>query len=347
MELRQLRAFVAVATEGHFGRAAARLNLTQPGLTLRIQALERELGAQLLARNAREVQLTPAGKVLLPHARSLIRVEDRALRELKDQADAVAGRLRLSYLSHGAVAFPGRLVAELRRRHPVAQIETTYGHSALNIELLLEGAIDAAFVHPAFVGLAGAMVDGIAVRLLSRDAVMLALPANHPLGRLEPIPVKALRGEPLVAFPSTAFQGFPAKLERWLARHTGAEPNVVMREPPDQALEAVARSTSLISFANSSRIASTPVPGVVYRRMTPELVIDFGIAYWRDDESPMLANLLSLVDEMAPDEPGALPKGSELLTSEEPQATSQGHGRHTSSRPAAPLGLWGNGSRAG
>src|SRR5580765_1699859 len=101
MELRQLRAFVAVATDGHFGRAAARLNLTQPGLTLRIQALEKELGAQLLQRNAREVQLTGPGTLLLPHAKSLLRIEDRALRELRDQADGIAGRLRIGYLSLG------------------------------------------------------------------------------------------------------------------------------------------------------------------------------------------------------------------------------------------------------
>jgi len=70
VELRQLKAFVAVATEGHLGRAAGRLNLTQPGLTLRIQALEKELGVQLLERNAREVQLTAAGAVLLPMRRA-------------------------------------------------------------------------------------------------------------------------------------------------------------------------------------------------------------------------------------------------------------------------------------
>ena len=80
MELRQLRAFVAAASEGHFGRAAAQLSLTQPGLTLRIQALERELGTPLLERSAREVHLTAAGRVLLPHAKNMIRTEDRALR---------------------------------------------------------------------------------------------------------------------------------------------------------------------------------------------------------------------------------------------------------------------------
>jgi DNA-binding transcriptional LysR family regulator len=317
MEIRQLKAFVAVASEGHFGRAAAGLNLTQPGLTQRIQALEREIGAQLLERNAREVQLTAAGTVLLPYARSLLRIESRALRDLKDHSDGIAGRFRISYLTYGTVTFPGRVVAELRRRYPAGHIETTSGHSGVNVERLRDGIVDAAFVHPAFVP--GGLPDGIAVRLLCRDTVILALPANHPLAEMEAIPVRALRHEPLILFPSTPFQSFPLKLEGWLARHMGGEPNVVAHEPPDEAVDAVARTNVGITFAKGSHAANSPVPGIVYRRMTPELLIDFGIASFRDDESMMLSNFLRLADEMADGAPGDLPEGSELLTADEVQ----------------------------
>jgi DNA-binding transcriptional LysR family regulator len=315
MELRQLRAFVAVATEGHFGRAAARLNLTQPGLTLRIQALERELGAQLFERSAREVQLTAAGTALLPHARSLIRMEDRALRELKDQADGIAGRLRISYLSYGAVTFPGTVVAEFRRRYPTVHVETTTDHSELNTQRLRDGLVDAAFIHPTFAGTPD-LPEGIAVRLVRRDRVMLALATNHHLARLEQIPVKALRLEPLLGLPPSPYRSFAVILERWLARQMGAEPNVVAYEPYDQALEAVARSNSLLAFVNGSRAASLPVPGLVYRRLTPEPLIDFGIAYFQDDDSPRLANLLRIIGEMPEGDPGEVPEGSEVLTAD-------------------------------
>ncbi len=340
MELRQLRAFVAVANDGHFGRAAARLNLTQPGLSLRIQALERELGVQLLERSAREVQLTAAGTALLPHARSLIRIEDRALRELKDQADGVAGRVRISYLAYGAVALPGKLVAEFRRRYPDVKIETTSGHSGLNAERLREGTVDAAFIHPGFVGIPGDLPEGIAVRLVSRDRVMLALPTNHPLARLEQVPVKALRHEPMIMFPATPYQSFSLKVQQWLARHIGEEPVVVAHEPPDQALEAVALSTSLITIANGSRAESAPVPGVAYRRLVPELLIDFGLAYFRDDESPALVKLLRLVDELAEGEPGDLPEGSELLSAEVAPAGTAIQGAARTSRAAAAHEAW-------
>src|SRR4030081_3937609 len=97
MELRQIRAFLQVATARHFGKAATALKITQPALTQRIQALERELGVPLLTRSAREVTLTPAAETLLPSANSLMQVEARALRDLADSAAGRAGKLRVSY----------------------------------------------------------------------------------------------------------------------------------------------------------------------------------------------------------------------------------------------------------
>jgi DNA-binding transcriptional LysR family regulator len=317
VELRHLRAFAAVATEGHFGRAAARLNLTQPGLTLRIQALEKELGVQLLERTAREVHLTSAGTLLLPFAHSLLRIEDRAVRELKDQADGIAGRLRISYVAFGAVSFPAEVVAEFRRRYPTVKVETTVGPSALNAENLLNGTVDAAFIYPGYVGMPGGIPDAVAVRLLKRDAVLLALSSNHPLARLDEVPLRTLRREPLVMFPTSPGPSATASFVRMLVRHMGAEPNIVAYEPPDQALEAVAHSTSLIAFANGSRAASAPVPGIAYRRTSPALLLDFAVAYFREHESPTLANLLRLVDEMSDGGPGEVPEGSEIVAVED------------------------------
>jgi DNA-binding transcriptional LysR family regulator len=333
VELRQLRAFVAVATEGHFGRAAVRLNLTQPGLTLRIQALERELGMQLLERSAREVQLTSAGTALLPHARSLIRIEDRALRELKDQAEGIAGRLRISYLSLAAVTFPGQLVAEFRRRYPTVQVETTFGHSSLNAQRLLDGSVDAAFVSPGVLGPAY-VPDGVAVRLLNRQELVVAMNANHRLATFEQVPVKALGSEQLILH-AAPYQAVSVAVKEWLTRNIGAEPNVVAYDAPDQTLEAVARSTSVITVTNAARAANAPTPGVAYRRLSPALLSDFGLAYFRDDESPVLANLLRLIDEMAGAEPGDVPENSELLVApdESQPNTSTAMGAHASAEP--------------
>src|SRR5256712_9295628 len=143
MELRQLRAFVEVAEAGHFGHAAEHLHLTQPALTQRIQSLERELGLQLLERNAREVRLAPAGVVLLPHARRLVEAEDQALNDLKAYSSGIAGRLRLAYQSAGDVATAGSIIAEYRRRFPRAGKQTPSGSSRAHPQLVQKPSADA------------------------------------------------------------------------------------------------------------------------------------------------------------------------------------------------------------
>lgn len=237
MELRQLRAFLQVSIARHFGRAAAVLKITQPALTQRIQALERELGVQLFTRSAREVRLTASGETLLPYARSMVQVEDRALRELADSAAGRAGRLRVAYLSHGDVVTQGTIVAEFRRRYPSVEVETSTAHSRMNIERLREGEVDCAFV-----ALPVAIPDSVAVHPVGRYQLVLALPRQHRLALLERVPVKELRDQPLIMLSSQLNPVLTSALGRWLTRRTGLAPNIVAEEPPDQAVEAVASS---------------------------------------------------------------------------------------------------------
>ena len=185
MELRQLRAFVEVATSGHFGRAAERLHVTQPALTQRIQALEGELGLQLLERNAREVRLTPAGAVLLPHAMRLIQVEDQGLNALKSYSSGMVGRLRLAYPSAGDVATAGVVIAEYRRRFPAVDVETISGTSGSNLKLLHDNAVDAAVVL-----ITSTRLEGIEIRTLRREEIILAIGSEYPLAKMERVPIR-------------------------------------------------------------------------------------------------------------------------------------------------------------
>ena len=97
MELRQFRYFVAVAEELHFSRAAARLNIGQPPLSLQIQAIERELGVTLLKRNRRRVELTDAGRLFLAEARAALAQAAHAVSTAKRAARGEVGTLRLSF----------------------------------------------------------------------------------------------------------------------------------------------------------------------------------------------------------------------------------------------------------
>src|SRR5947208_3379359 len=97
MDLRTLGCFVAVAEDLHFRKAAARLNLTQPSLTMRVQGLEREVGAELLRRDRRGVQLTEAGRAFLEHARAALRSGAEAVTQARRAAQGEIGRLRFGF----------------------------------------------------------------------------------------------------------------------------------------------------------------------------------------------------------------------------------------------------------
>jgi DNA-binding transcriptional LysR family regulator len=306
VELRQLRAFVEVATSGHFGRAAEGLHVTQPALTQRIQALERELGLQLLERTPREARLTPAGAVLLPHAMRLVQVEDQGLRALKAYSSGMVGRLRLGYPSAGDVATAGVIIAEFRRRFPAVEVETISGNSSANLKLLEENAADAAVVLTS-----SAHPEGIATRTLRREEVILALGADHHLAKMERVPVTSLRGVPFGMPPSAGNTDVASDLRRWLVRHMGEELNVVSQEPLELTLEAIARSGSPAMMV-VRRLATIPKAGIAYRPMSPAPLVQLALAYRRDDPSPNLANLLQVVDALAFDDSDG-PEDGELV----------------------------------
>ena len=303
MELRQLRAFVEVANQGHFGHAAQRLNLTQPALTQRIQALERELGRHLLERNAREVRLAPAGVLLLPHARQLLQVEDRALKDLKRFAAGITGRVRIAYQSAGDVAIAASVIAEYRRRFPEVEVETTSGSTGPNINLIEEGAADAAFVL-----LPRECPPGIEARTIRREEIILAMRLDHHLAQMEPVPVEALRGEPIGLPPAWANPHVVGALGRWLVCRTGAELNVVSEDPTELAIETVARSGTA-SILQVRRYIAIPAEGIAYRSISPAPIVELVVAYRYGDQSPTLANLLRVVEEIAPFDPSSAPDG--------------------------------------
>jgi len=308
LELRQLRAFVAIADLGHYGRAADSVGLTQPAITQRIQALERELGTQLLMRTARGVHLTPAGETLIEHARRLVLIEDRALRALDDHASGLAGRLRISYLTLWDFGPPADIIAAFRLRYPAVQLEMSTGYSQPNMDRLIAGNVDFAFV-----GVSIGERRGITIRTLDRHEIVVVMTPENPLAQMDRVPIERLRGEPIITVSQGVNGPMAVASLSWLERHTGEPPNVVRQEPPDQMAAALARSGNAITLMTEHRAAQAQTDGLVYRSLTPSPVIEYGAAYARDDPSPALANLLEIVDEVVPALPRDLPAGSELV----------------------------------
>jgi DNA-binding transcriptional LysR family regulator len=308
VELRQLRAFLMVATVGHFGQAAEQLHLTQPALTQRVQALERELGVRLFERNAREVRLTAAGQLLLPHAQKLAEQNEEALRELRDYRSGTTGQVRIAYHSAGDSALAGSIIAEFRRRFPGVEVETASGSSGANLQRLRDASADAAFAlmpagHP----------DGIAVRTIRHEEIILALRSDHHLANMAVVPVAVLRGEGVGMPPAAVNPDLLDALTGWLELRIGEKLNVVSEDPSDLAIETLARPGQAAVLVVRRYATAVPSDGLTYRPMSPAPFVDLVVAYRADDASPTLANFLRVVDNFSQTDAKSPPTGGELI----------------------------------
>ncbi|MBI2768676.1 MAG: LysR family transcriptional regulator [Burkholderiales bacterium] len=197
IELRLWRQFVAVAEELHFGRAAARLHMTQPPLTQAIAQLERLLGVRLFDRTKRSVQATPAGAALLPQARDLIARAQALPGVARAAASGEVGRLRLGFVSTVGFALLPQWVRGFRALYPQVQLELIEATGDVQLQALERGDIDAGFMlhSPGFVP------AGLAHQRIAREPLVLALPEQHPLAAARSLPLAAVLDEPLVIFP--------------------------------------------------------------------------------------------------------------------------------------------------
>lgn len=198
MELRHLEHFVAVAEQKHFTRAAEAMSISQSGLSASIRALERELHASLFVRNTRSVELTEAGRALLCEGRRTLAAAEAA----RDAVAAVQGLLR-GHLSVGleqclgAVDVPA-LLAKFRSSYPGVEIEVRQGGSTPMLDELASGRLDVAFV-----ATAGDPVDGLDLRALSRESMVLVCAPDHRLASASLVGLPELAGESFVDFDRT------------------------------------------------------------------------------------------------------------------------------------------------
>jgi DNA-binding transcriptional LysR family regulator len=289
LELRQLRYFVTVAEELHFGRAAIRLHMTQPPLSQAIAALEGLLGASLFLRNRRAVALTPAGSALLPEARRML-AESDALPELVRRAAAgEAGRLALAFITSADYSVLPPFLRRYSERYPAVHLSLREATSDVQIEELLRGRIDAGLLIPPLPDKARAELDYM--KVLDEPLILcapagLALPPDGAPVKLQDLPPL-----PLIIFPREVSPALhDAILSCW--RAAGITPAIGQQAIQMQTIVGLVSAGMGLALVPQS-VSNLMRPGVEYRALadsTPS--VETGIAWRRDNPSPVLPGFL-------------------------------------------------------
>ena len=193
MDIRQLKAFVAIAESGTFTAGAVRVHVTQAAVSMQIRQLENETGAQLFVRAPRKVILTEAGERLLERAYVILREHDAALEEMAALTGAHRGRLRIGTASAGVSGHPlPQILRELKKRHPAVEGSVASGTSEQLVQLVLAGELDAAFVS------LPVEARGVQTELLSEDSLVAIASPRHKLAKQKVVSAYALAGEKLI-----------------------------------------------------------------------------------------------------------------------------------------------------
>ncbi|GAA1196127.1 LysR family transcriptional regulator [Prauserella alba] len=294
MEIRWLEAFVAVAEELHFGRAAERLGMAQSPLSQTVRRLERELDTTLFDRSTRSVALTPAGLALLPHVR-------RAFGELELGTEATRAT---DGLVHGTVAigFSGAL-----NHHTLSPLTRAVRHRYPNVTMVLTGRVmtgdgvvqvERGDLDIAFVGLP---IDPspLSTRLVAREPLGAVLPVDHRLAEEKEIDLAELAAEPFVATPVSAGSALQ-RLTVEACSRADFRPEVV-QESTDPFLILTLVSAGVGVALMASSIAAIVPPGAVYVPLRDEpTYMEHAIAWRADNPSLVLSTVLEVAEEVLP-----------------------------------------------
>lgn len=282
LEFRQLRYFVALADELHFGRAAARLRIAQPALSQAMRRLEQRLGFTLLARTSRRVDLTRQGAAFLASTR---RVLDEVQRGVETGRDIAAGKVGNVTLGHTALAMITVLPAILRRfreRHPTVRLAVRELPSAVQIEHLRAGYVDAAIVTGRFAE------DELSWLELRRDALVALLPPGHPLGRRRKVSVASLAREPFILFPREQIPSVYDQIVK-LCRASGFDPDMAQLAQSWQMIAALVGVGLGVSIVPAP-VKRYAVAGVRCVPLSPTTTMPTAL-YWRSDVGNIPAQL--------------------------------------------------------
>jgi len=291
MELRHLRYFVAVAEAGSLSVAAEQtLHTSQPSLSRQIRDLEGEVGVRLMTRRARGIELTPAGRAFLEHARLVLSQVEAAAEAARRVAHPAKPCFAMGFLTGHELTWMPEALQILRHELPNVDVMISSQYSPLLADGLSKGKIDAAFLRRE------RGMPELAYRVLVKEPLMVVLPSNHRLAALKSIGAKDLEGEIFVTVSKTA-PVLRVVIDNYLKRYR-------VNITPTHEADHLAMGMSLIASTGGvgllpayaqnflpSSVTSRPLKGVVP-------TIDLALGYKKSNQSPILKLLLSRLDEL-------------------------------------------------
>lgn len=279
MDLKQLKCFVAVAEELHFGRAAQHINMLPSSLGRQIKLLEEDLGIRLLVRSTRHVALTPAGVILRREAQSILEQVAAVELKVRQLSKAKGAILRIGAIDSAAVGLLPALIGAFNELHPEIETRLVECASVQQLRLLLSGRLDLAFVRPPV------RESSLRYEFLMYETLVVAMQADHALAAKERIDIHDLAPMPLIV-PARQVRPHSYKAVMRAFQAAGEEARIV--------LEAAERQTMVSLVAAGIGLALVPnwvsklqVTGVVYRRLQFESSMEepeaaLGLA-WSED----------------------------------------------------------------
>ena len=293
MDFRQIEYFVAVAEELHFGRAADRLQITQPALSKQIASLEKMLGVQLFFRTKRTVELTHAGQTFLQQASLLLHQKKTAIQLTRRTGCGDIGHLSIGFTETATQTVLPMLLLNFLQRYPQVKIDMIELATEAQVTALNQDTIDLAFLHPP--------IDqrGLQVHPILEERFVAVLPPQHPLGRYETLPLEALAHEPLLIHPR---QEGPALYDGFLqvCQTAGFQPQIVKESISLLTRLCLVAAGMGITFV--SEHSQFKVGGNVICRPLEycPIFLEFGAAWRQRSTNPALHNLLKILLDTIP-----------------------------------------------
>ena len=296
MELRHLRYFSAVADTCHFGQAADQLHIAQPALSYAIRQLEAELDVTLFNRTTRQVSLTAAGEYLRIEATRILAGVDDAERGVRRIGTGRSGLLRLGLTGTAAFSHLPRIARIVKRELPGIALEICADMLTPDqSEGLRTGSLDLGLLRPPAVG------DGIELRTIDIEPLVLATPADHRLAVEPVVSLADLRTEPFVAYANRDSAVNEAVLRS--CREAGFVPHREHTAPGTAVLLALVAAGLGIAVVPAS-VRALPLDGVIFRDLVDGGSIELALAWRRDADSPIVDAVVDVLSAALPVEAG-------------------------------------------